>query len=76
CNLRLCVISVGQKNQSMKTKGSEKPTMRSDDVAIDTEKDEYIQALEVAFNLKKFTVGTSTPSSPQPPEDQDLEKLN
>nr|GEU68190.1 alternative oxidase [Tanacetum cinerariifolium] len=33
---------------------------RVDDVAIDTEKDEYIQALEVAFNLKKFTVGTTT----------------
>ncbi|GJT25111.1 probable disease resistance protein, partial [Tanacetum coccineum] len=47
---------LGKKNQSVKNKGIEKPTMGSDDVAIDTEKDEYIQALEVAFNLKKFTV--------------------
>nr|GEV08541.1 hypothetical protein [Tanacetum cinerariifolium] len=50
------MISVGQKNPSTKTKGIEKLTMGSDDVAIDTKKDEYIKALEVAFNLKKFTV--------------------
>ncbi|PWA43717.1 hypothetical protein CTI12_AA466230 [Artemisia annua] len=45
--------SVGQKNQTMKTKVDEKPTLGSDDVAIVTEKDESIDKKEEVNALSK-----------------------
>ena len=45
--------SVGQKNQTMKTKGIEKLTLGSDDVAIVTEKEESIDKKEEVNTVSK-----------------------
>ncbi|GJY53181.1 hypothetical protein Tco_0444845 [Tanacetum coccineum] len=45
--------SVGQNNQTMKTKGIERPTLGSDDVPIVTEKDESIEIKEEVNTVSK-----------------------
>ncbi|GJZ52904.1 hypothetical protein Tco_0607789 [Tanacetum coccineum] len=50
--MTICVI-LGQKNQNMKTKGIENPTMGSDDAAIVTRKDESIDKKEEVNTMSK-----------------------